>query len=82
MSIPDYYEWKNMPFEEQDATNMESLKTNWHERVLFVQGESSGVFYFSLCFTLVSIGHNAEKGRWQRRHESWSLRALYCMGIP
>jgi hypothetical protein len=51
----EYSRWKNRPFEEQPANDLDSLSSNWHERVLFVQGE-----YTSLKKFLPSNSHSPD----------------------
>ncbi|ORY12258.1 hypothetical protein BCR34DRAFT_306723 [Clohesyomyces aquaticus] len=39
LDAPKYCRWKNAPFDERDANDLDVLKGNWHDRVLFVQAK-------------------------------------------
>lgn len=39
LNTTEYCKWKNSAFDDRQANNIDSLDANWHERVLFAQGE-------------------------------------------
>ncbi|KAF2184456.1 hypothetical protein K469DRAFT_185232 [Zopfia rhizophila CBS 207.26] len=39
LNTAEYCKWKNAPFSDATANNLEALKANWHDRILFVQAK-------------------------------------------